>query len=384
MKNKMNYQSLRIVLIIGLTLMLLLVSCVQAKETQTTIMNTIEPTATLTITPTNYPSTRTPTPTMDIPLETPIATFDWGLTNLKIDVTQGPVYITTHEPSNEQFLYKYANVTSITTLNDGKIYLNLDDLSDNGFTNSDTILYYSPGKSWTDFNLFTSNGARYYYSDLHKMSYDSCMEHFPFTKTDPNYYMVQSVGFGAGRDYCILTSEGRLSILRFDQETEYSSYYKSPTISFVVTTYKKVIPQALIPQPTTTPGPSPTPGRYSGWNLTQKQEVGLDNAAQDFLNAVTKYDKEKIATLMEYPLALDYKMSPYMLYADNKEEFLAVYDELFIHDLIEEFKNASIKENMGINSSGDIWLTVHDCYIFFHPDGKIYEISRSSNMWDSN
>jgi len=359
---------------------ILIIGCNKSQETIIPTQVITETTSTLKQSQTNIGPSQTPV--MTVPTETTIATFDWSLSNIEIDIPQGAVYFTTHEPSNNQFLYKYVNVTIITEPEYGQVFLNLDNLKDNGFSNSDIILFHETDKLGTWFNLFTSNGSRYYYSDLNNMSYDSCMEHFPFTKMDPDYYMTQSIWFGRGRDYCILTNEGRLSILRFDQATEYSEYFKNPIISFVVTTYQQIVPQVLTPQPTNTPGPSPTPGRYSGMNLTMKQETNLDMAAQTFLDAVTAYDKEKVADLIEYPLAIAYDDYKYVDEIKNREEFIAAFDGIFNPDFVRDLKSASLEENMGIHYRNELSLLVKNGWIVFYPNGKIHYISPSSIWWE--
>jgi hypothetical protein len=365
---------LRIILICILTLMLFLVSCVNAKETRSTILNTAKPTVTLTITPTKNQPTKTPTPTTILPTETPTVTPNRYLNDMTLVSTQGAVFVTTHESPNNTYLYKYANVTILSEMRDETNFLNLDDLSDNGFSNSDIAFNYA--KPLFDV-FYLLNGSTYYYSDRHGMNYDSCMEHFPFTNMDIEKYYMNTKFLGAGTDLCVLTSDGRLSIIRFDQFSYFSDYYKNSTVSFVVTTYKQIVPQVLTPQPTATSGPSPTPGRYSGMNLTLKEEATLDKSAQNFIDAVTAYDKVKVAEMIDYPISLDYKDDFTETYAYSKEEFIAVYDEIFTRDFVNEIKNATIAENMGNHYIISLSLSLENGDIYFSPDGKIHGITKT-------
>jgi hypothetical protein len=374
-----KFDLLRIALICVLMSMLLLVSCVNTKETQSPVNNITEPTTTLNITPTKNQPTKTQIPTTILPTKTPTATPNWYLDDMTLVKTQGPVFVTTHEPANNTYLYKYANVTILSEMRDETNFLNLDDLSDNGFSNSDIAFNYA--KPLFDvFHLL--NGATYYYSDRHGMNYDSCMEHFPFTNMDIEKYYMNTNFLGAGTDLCVLTSDGRLSIIRYDQFSYFSDYYKSSTVSFVVTTYKQIVPQVFTPQPTATPGPSPTPSRYSGMNLTLKEEATLDKAAQNFIDAVTAYDKVKVADMIVYPLSLDYKGYFNESYAYSKEEFIAVYDEIFTQDFVNEIKHATIEANMGNHYIINLSLNLENGDIFFSPDGKIQGITWTSG--DSN
>jgi len=366
-------------------------SCVNSKEasipTETPTTTKTKPTLAATQTPDiTQKAEKTPDPESsenDFQNNTPAPTFDFGSSmNSNIVIQESP-YISTHEPSNDQYLYKYANVTFLIPSSDESMTrLNLDDLEYNGYYNSDIIIDHSTGSGGTFIDLYTLNGATYYFSNLHGMNYESCMEHYPFTNMDPVLYThYQSSIVVSQRDYCVLTNDGRLSIFRYVQDTYIPKDWDHVYLELVVTTYNQIVPEVLTPQPTNTPGPSPTPGRYSGMNLTMNKEANLDLAAQTFLDAVTAYDKEKVADLMEYPLSIEYEGYQYLDYAENREEFIAAYDGIFTHNLVEELRNASLEENMGIHNRSILSILVKDGFFIFYPNGKIHYISNSTFWW---
>lgn len=369
-----------IIFVLGITC--LLVGCekvVTLKEGTSTSTNYIPA---KTITPTPKPKTQTPTLTEISSTATPSEDYFWFDDLATIDFTQEPADVTTHEAPDNKYLYKYANVTFFIPWRDEtRRYLNLDDLNDNDPANSDIVIDHSLGSGGDFIELVPTNGATFYFSGLHSMSLNSCLEHFPFINMDEDFYHEQMWRVDSGRDYCVLTDDGRLSIIRYVDLVYLPNDWEHVNLELVVTTYRQIVPQALTPLPTPTPGPSPTPGRYSGMNLTQKQQAILDKNAQLFLDAVIAYDKNAIANLIEFPSTLYFEGDQYVTYINNKEEFLASYDRVFTHDLIEELKNASVSENMGIHDRGALNLIVKDCAIFFYPNGKIEGISKTSYWW---
>jgi hypothetical protein len=365
------------VLTVGVVMALILASCATAIQTQAATQTMTEPTVTLTATSTEV----TPNPTLTL---VPTATFDWFIPEFTLSPNQKPVIITTTEPADPKYIYKYTIITIATPADGSDDYLNLDDLLDNKTDNSDIIIEHTSGSGGTFYSLYPENGATYYYSDLHGMSYDTCLEHFPFTKMDPMLYESQNFSLPSGRDYCVLTSEGHLSIIRLDPDSKslISDDFQTTYLEVVVTTYSQVVTQALTPYPTKTAGPTPVPDRYAGMNLTQKQKEGLDKAAQAFIDAVVAGDRKLVASMMEYPLAIDRDTQRWVLYAKDQDEFLSVYGELFSPDVVKEFANATLDQNMGIHERS-ISLLLPDCLIVFHPDGKIHEISKSNIWWNT-
>ena len=384
----MLHMSVAIEVVLGLVLS----GCGAMTETVPIKKNVTETVATLTdmsikVQPTmtnNQVPTATPISEENLK-PTSIATtfYDGYLSEIPMSTTQGPISIATNEPFDNKYIYKYAIVTFTTPWKEGNNFLNLDDLNNSTPENSDIAIEHSVGSGGTFMSLYPQNGSTYYYSDLHGMSYDTCLEHFPFTKMDPKIYSLQKFRIGSGRDYCVLTGEGRLSIIRLYPDSIYLSSDDGlfTYLEVVVTTYRKVVTQASTPYSTETLGPTPVPDRYAGMNLTQKQKKGLDRAAQIFIDAIASGDRKKVASLLEYPFAIDRGKKYYPDYANNEEEFLSVYGELFTPDIVKEISNATLEENMGIHSSDDISLLFPDCIISFYPDGKIGYISISSIWW---
>jgi hypothetical protein len=369
------------VLAVGVVLALILASCAAAIQTQAPTQTLAEPTVTLT-------ATLTATSTEVTPIATEImdslSDYQGYVPTLSEIPEQGPITIAKNGPADAKYIYKYAIVTLTTPSDEGENYLNLDDLNDNTPDNSDVAIEHTSGSGGTFYSLYPENGATFYYSDLHSMSYDSCLEHFPFTKMDPFIYDGQNQDFPSGRDYCVLTSEGHLSIIRLDPDSRYllSKDYQNTYLEVVVTTYSRVVTQALTPYPTETPGPTPAPGRYAGFNLTPKQKAGLDKAAQAFLDAVATGDRKAVAGMMDYPLYYETGNEEYPAYAKDQDEFLSVYGEIFSPDVVKEFKNATLAQNMGLHTNGVISLLVPDCLVVFYADGKISEISKSNVWWN--
>lgn len=305
--------------------------------------------------------------------------FSW----LEIESTQATVLVSTESPADPKYLYKYAIVTVNTPWHDGENYLNLDDLSNNGVNNSDVYIGHGSGSMGTSFDLFPINGSYYYYTGLHSMSYDSCLAHYPFTKIDSTLYLNQSSRINTGRDFCVITSEGRLSIIRLFPESVDMGDSDFTTLEFVVTTYKEPVPLVLTPYPTDTPGPSPTPSRYSGLNLTVSQQLGLDRAAQKLINAVSSGDKNTVAEMIDYPVALGKSGAEYLIQIETKDEFIEMYDQVFTNQLVNDFSYAVVEQNMGLFGGYSLALILPDCAVFFYPDGRISEISVSNYWWDA-
>jgi hypothetical protein len=257
--------------------------------------------------------------------------------------------------------------------------LNLDDLNDNGPENSDVLITHNYTGKGIYFRLSPTNGATYYYSDLHSMSLESCMAHYPFTNMDTQKYPEVGLLLQSGRDYCVLTNEGRLSIIRFDQEFKDKlvdgSYYTQ--IEAVVTTYRQVVLQPMSSFQTNTPGPTPTPSNYQGMNLTNEQMIHLDQSARKLIDAISAGDKETVAKMIDYPIHIYIDSSGFGTTVNNEDEFITIYDKIFTPLIIEEFSNANVSDNTSIYYLNPA-LIVPDCSVFFYPDGRIKSIWVSS------
>ncbi|MEA5078614.1 MAG: hypothetical protein VB013_08595 [Anaerolineaceae bacterium] len=352
---------------------LILSGCLAPKDSQ--------PIATFTYTPahTNTPFVKyTPQPTRDLPTKTPFSTVDPS-TYSRPTSTQAPIMISSAIPSGDEYIYQSTLFGVMNTWNGGEDYFNLDDLTDNSAGAADVLYSFSVGSGGIFADLYAINGATYYFSDFHGMTYQSCMDHYPFTNMDVNYYNFQSISAGGGRDYCVITNEGRLAIFHVAYDSYRACQEWDCNIQFVVTTFKKPIPQAFQPSPTITPGPSPTPGYFDGFNLTDYQQKIIVKAAQEFLDAVKADDREKVSELLEYPFSYDIQMKLYPLEAENKEELFKVYGWVFSPGLRNELATATVENNLEIFYSS-IAIVVDDCEIFIRPNGKIYHISRDPDL----
>jgi len=387
-RNKKNIRNHRQnqTLATGIITVLILSGCGKANETIQTAVWTAtftqpvsSPTETLIIedNPKIQPI-KTETPTAEATEEFP--SFDYLPENLR-DTPQGPIAISTQEPEDNIFIYKNAVATVKANMAGGYSFLNLDNLYDSTAENCDVILGTS-GSNDGEMEFIPENGATIYFSNLHGMDYDSCLEHFPFTQMDPVIYKFQTWHVTSGRDYCVITDEGRLSIIRYATST-YS--YLDPGHDYpeiVVTTYRQVVQQALTPYPIATETTSKSTDKYAGANLTERQKEGLDQAAQKFIDTVVAGDRKKVASLIDYPLLICRENKILCDSANNAEEFLSVYGELFTPKLVEEFMHANVDEYVGISKLGEIEMTLPDCLFIFYPDGQIYEILTGSIYWE--
>lgn len=186
-----------------------------------------------------YPTT-TSTPTME-PTLTPTITpttnwndFSW-LPAPTIGVTQIPPIVEAPSGEDDVFLYKDVIVTITFDLSigwgaEGKGYFNLDNLEDNGKTNSDVFILAEEGTGLF-YSLWPANNARDYWPPT-GADYDSCTTHLSefggYTFFDPNL------------SYCFLTDEGRIGIV---QEVADSFQEKNgiATKSYRITVYKQKV-----------------------------------------------------------------------------------------------------------------------------------------------
>lgn len=319
--------------------------------------------------------TKTPTRTV-LPSMTMTATYQYP-TDVPYSAS-----ISTVKPTNPDLLYQNATIGVLTAWNYGNFDINLDDLSDNSPSKADLHFHFSRGSGGYFANLDPIPGTSvYYYSDLYGMSYEKCMEHYPFDNMDQYYYEMQSSFVGSGRDYCVITNEGRLSIIRSVTDSFFTGSLDTKIIQFVVSTYKKPIPQVFLPAPTTTPGPSPTPSRYAGWNFTKKQEENLDEAALTLIKAVVSGDRETVASMIDFPLGYYAQGDPHGSDIEDKDRFFFLYNAIFTKEIREEFKNATVEENMALHPEDPTTLILPSCAIIFNYDGSINEISMTDFWW---
>lgn len=140
------------------------------------------------------PSTtmRIPTQMVSTSTSTPSEADLWSFEEFdKIKVTQGPVIIVTKNIPDNTYLYKDVKVAFRFTdsMLNGRRYLNLDDLNDNGAQNSDIIVDVSQGSGGNFFHFYPANYAKYYLSGKDEMDYDSCIKEFP----KDNLYTINDI-----------------------------------------------------------------------------------------------------------------------------------------------------------------------------------------------
>jgi hypothetical protein len=258
-------------------------------------------------------------------------------------------------------------------------FFNLDDLTDNSEGAADVKYFFSVGSGGLFAELYPVNGTTYFYSGLHGMTYQGCMDHYPFTNMNKDLYEFQSRSAGGGRDYCVITNEGRLAIFHVAYDSYTACRELNCNIQFVVTTFKKPIPQAFQPTPTITPGPSPTPGYFEGANLTDYQQKIIVQAAQEFLDAVKADDREKVSELLEYPFSYEIQMNPYYRHAKDEDQFFSVYGWIFSPGFQKELADATVEKNLGL-SGFSVRIHVDGGDVYFRPNGKISAISRDPDL----
>lgn len=335
------------------------------------------PTPSYTRTPTPSVS-KTQKPTQKLITAIPTATYDFYRKQETLAYTQGPILISTDKAPGNEYLYKFATVAFTTPWRDGANSLNLDNLLDNGPANSDIEISHSTGSAGIFYNLFAVNNSVYYFSDQHGMTYDSCLAHYPFTNMDSMYYIFQSDGVPTGRDYCVITNENRLSIVRVVLHSKPSDANGNDTIYVIVTTFAHKIPDEVLREKTPTPGPTPTPSNYTGYNLTDSDIKRLDRAGQSFFDAVKVDDRKAVAKMLEYPFTYSIGTQN-NVQVENEEEFLSAYSLIFTPGFVKELSQATLTHNMGgYLRTFVIW--VEGAQVFFHKDGTIYQIYRDENL----
>ena len=184
---------------------------------QTVAIPTVIPSMTNEIIPTITQSPTMVTPTSTPILMAPTKTLDpkYDL-HITIDVTQEQPYIvSTTNPKDSEYLYKETIVTvKLVDQFDAIDYLNLDDLTDNSMTNSDIEIERTIGNQ-SSYSLYPINNAFDYYSNESIMDYESCLKHFPLTEVSLVDYYLQADYLTYGRQFCVLTNEGRIAVIRY-------------------------------------------------------------------------------------------------------------------------------------------------------------------------
>jgi hypothetical protein len=227
--------------VVILGLIIILSSCARYQlnnlpQTDTIIESTQTEANAILLMPTETPTKMISPTQTPVPSKTMDPIYDLHIT---VDVTQGPIIISTITPKGNNYLYENANVT--VNLGNSDIeeyaYINLDDLNDNEMKKSDVRIEMYSGSDGVDFELHPINSAYFYYSDKNTLDYESCLKKFPlagFTKVD---YDNQGTKFLNGKSYCVLTNEGRIAIVGFVKNSIKFNADHSRNLSVLVTVY---------------------------------------------------------------------------------------------------------------------------------------------------
>jgi hypothetical protein len=315
--------------------------------------------------PTQMVSTSTPTPSeADL----------WSFEEFdKIKVTQGPVIIVTKNIPDNTYLYKDVKVAFRFTdsMLNGRRYLNLDDLNDNGAQNSDIIVDVSQGSGGNFFHFYPANYAKYYLSGKDEMDYDSCVKEFP----KDNLYTIndiQSFKLGSGKPFCILTNEGHMAVVYYVHDSDLPNDQGIIDFTLVVTVYQEKVLSIFTPAPTYTPGPSPTlKSKFTIYGLSDKQVNELNHNVQAFIDAAAARDQEAIINMAAYPLKVRIGLHEVYL-VNNSQDFFALYDRVFTAEFLTAVSRATL-ENLQGEYFG-LYLDDSKGIIYFTKDGKIREV----------
>lgn len=359
-------------------LILLITGCDGFKQTNISITET--PTLTFTISPQPTITISHPTSTVQILTSTP--PFQLFLDPITIKVTQMPVQISMGKPVGYMYLYQKAHVTLKLDSFNGVVFLNLDNISDTNQQNSDFLIYVDTGSMGTTFEINPTNFARYFYSDKTTMDYTSCVESFPKTSADwlvhTNKYPVLVRMIETGKEYCILTNEGRMAIVNMVSDSNSIDDQGNLNIKLVVTVYKRIVSELFIPAPTQTTGPSPTPtNRYSERGISDPNQIQmLNDSIQAFIDAIAIGDKSAIANMLVFPIYVRIPASREIIQINTQKDFITNFEKIFPNDFSYEFSNTTIENNVR-SYPGRIVLECKAGVIGFTDGGKIKDLDVS-------
>lgn len=183
------------------------------------------------------------TPTMKTPLYTPNRTPTavttqtyWNVATAQpISETQLSPILKSETGEDEVYLYKDVIISLSVDLSSGMgaraiTFLNLDDLDNNGYLNSDMTISGSQG-SGTFFELYPANSALDYPANS-ETTYDYCVDHL-------YDFGVYPGGQWTG-PYCFRTDENRIAIVEYvtDSNREINGIW---TMSYRITVFKQKV-----------------------------------------------------------------------------------------------------------------------------------------------
>jgi hypothetical protein len=180
--------------------------------------DSFSPSQTERISDNNFPETPTISNSPTIQLVNPSWKIDPKYDTLfnNFSITQGPFFASTTVPNDSQYLYKNMIVTFELVDNfDAVVYLNLDDLNNNGSSNSDIRIERTIGNPEINYFLDPSNNAHYFYVGNNRTNIDLCKKSISNLKLSEVDYSLQREFFIKGGNYCILTNEGRIGIVNY-------------------------------------------------------------------------------------------------------------------------------------------------------------------------
>ncbi len=250
MKNTKARRWFAIIFLVCFVLMLFS-SCLnnnqKIKETEETLIpatNTetvIQVEKTATSTKTLIPS-KTPTATITTISTTSYRFIDEELKPSFIyeEPTQQVIKVYVEKPSLDKYLYQNAIITiwfeNVRYENWANI--NLDNLENNTFENSDLQLRMSCGTDCFS-SIHTINDSVYYLTDQSVSDFDSCLSHFPINEMNHSDYNLQGVFYFSKNNYCVLTNEGRMAIIKLKGNGFGDDF--SESYSFYVTVYNEIL-----------------------------------------------------------------------------------------------------------------------------------------------
>jgi len=339
------------------------VSTQKLSEVTQSLTNTSD-SATRTTLPILTPTWTLPTPTISLN----------QLGYLPITVTLGANVVPRPTSVDDDYIYKDEIVTFQNVSWNSTIYLNLDNLADNGQQNSDFVIYVDSGSAGTTLEIYPTNYARYSFNDAAPVDYVTCVDSIASSETADDYDWSASLSLRTGNSYCFITNEGHIAILNLLNDSVKQNEQGDLDISIQVTVYKKIPQQLITPTPTALVRDwSLFPERYYGLFITDEQAELLDRSIQNFLDALSRKDKEGVSEFFDYPFeARSYKDGS-IIFCNSSDEIIANFDRIFDSVIISEAANATLENNV-YSDDGYVILAIKNYEIRFSTDTKAVSI----------
>lgn len=162
----------------------------------------------------------------------------------KVIATQDTDVLVLSEVFSADKVYDQAIATvNFADKRDVLVYMNLDDLSNNGTQNSDIAIQRTQGSGGSFYTLFPINTAVFFLNPKDvEVSFETCITHFPITgMSDYEYGVHQGLSFIKGGVYCVITTEGRMAIIQFQKNSIVNNVDFTQDLSIIVTVYQKIL-----------------------------------------------------------------------------------------------------------------------------------------------